>query len=249
MALAALVLGIRAAGSAEWNKTLLARRVAILGGAAIVGWLGTNPYAVITPYYFNSWVTTWRAVGTSSGPFGTVSLWDWIMAIYGYIGPLGSALALAGLIRALIGGVSTPQQRAFFLAATLSLSQVAYYGLLGKLWFVLGYLLVALALTATLALDGAIVWLQFILSRAFKHASRQISAICIALASIFLGTSASLASVNAVLELHLRRESTLLAFNNWAVQGGIPPDARVVFDDLAYLDPKVFKNARMYGGV
>jgi len=249
MAIAALFVGIRAAGPPEWNKKFIALRVAILSGTAVVGWLGTNPYAVITGYYFDSWVTTWQIVGTSGGPFGTVSFWDWIVAIYGYIGPLGSALALAGLMRAFLGGFSTPLQRAHFLAATLSLSQVAYYGLLGKLWFVLGYLLVALALTAILALDCAIVWLQFILSKVFAHASRRIAVTSVTLASLYLGTSAGLASVNTALALHLNRKSTLIALNDWATQGGIPPDARIVFDDLAYLDPKVFKKARMYGGV
>jgi len=249
MAIVALFAGIRAAGALEWDKKLVALRVAILGGAAVVGWIGTNPYAIITRYYFDSWVTTWRAVGTSGGPFGTVTFWDWITAIYGYIGPLGSALALAGLMRAFVGGLSTPRQRAHFLAATLSLSQVAYYGLLGKLWFVLGYLLVALALTAILALDCAIVWLQFILHRVFVQASRRIAVTSVALASIYLGISAGLASVNTALALHLSRRSTLIALDDWATKGGIPTDARILFDDLAYLDPKVFKNARMYGGV
>ena len=69
MATAALFLGIRAAGPHEWNKKSIARRVGILGAAALLGWLGTNPYAVITNYYFHSWVTTsatyWFAGRTS----------------------------------------------------------------------------------------------------------------------------------------------------------------------------------------
>jgi hypothetical protein len=76
MAIAALFLGIRAAGLPEWNIKVIVHRVAILGGAAVVGWIGTNPYAVITGYYFNSWVAQWRIVGASGGPFGTVSFWD-----------------------------------------------------------------------------------------------------------------------------------------------------------------------------
>lgn len=249
MAIAALFLGIRAAGLPEWNIKVIVHRVAILGGAAVVGWIGTNPYAVITGYYFNSWLAQWRIVGASGGPFGTVSFWDWMTAIYAYIGPLGSVLALAGLMRAFLGGISTSRRRAHWLAAILSLSQVAYYGLLGKLWFVLGYLLVALALTAILALDCVIAWLQCILSSLFARASRQIAAACVVLASLYLGTISALASVNNVLALQLSRKSTVIALNDWATQGGMPPGARIVFDDVAYLDPKIFKNARMYGGV
>jgi hypothetical protein len=249
MAMAALLLGIRAADPHEWDKTSIARRVGILGAAALVGWLGTNPYAAITGYYFHSWVTTWRIIGSPDGPLGTTTFWNWITAIYDHIGPLGSALAVAGLVRALLGGLSTPGQHARFLAAILSLSLIAYYALLGKLWIVLGYLLLALALTAVLALDCAIVWLQFILSNVFAHASRRIAVASVTLASLYLGTSAGLASVNAALALHLSRKSTLIALNDWATKGGLPPNARIVFDDLAYLNPKIFKNARMYGGV
>jgi hypothetical protein len=249
MAMAALFLGIRAAGPHEWDKKSIARRVGILGAAALVGWLGTNPYAAITSYYFDSWVTTWRLIGSSDGPLGTTTFWNWITAIYDHIGPLGSALAVAGLVRALLGGLATPGQHARFLAAILSLSLIAYYALLGKLWIVLGYLLLALALTAVLALDCAIAWLQFILSYVFAHASRRIAVTSVTLASLYLGTSAGLASVNAALALHLSRKSTLIALNDWATKGGLPPNARIVFDDLAYLNPKIFKNARMYGGV
>ncbi len=215
------------------NIKVIVHRVAILGGAAVVGWIGTNPYAVITGYYFNSWVAQWRIVGAAGGPFGTVSFWDWMTAIYAYIGPLGSVLALAGLMRAFLGVISTSRRRAHWLAAILSLSQVAYYGLLGKLWFVLGYLLVALALTAILALDCVIAWLQCILSTLFARASRQIAAASVVLASLYLGTISALASVNNVLALQLSRKSTAIALNDWATQGGMPPGARIVFDDVA----------------
>ena len=83
----------------------------------------------------------------------------------------------------------------------------------------------------------------------FAHASRRIAVASVTLASLYLGTSAGLASVNAALALHLSRKSTLIALNDWATKGGLPPNARIVFDDLAYLNPKIFKNARMYGGV
>jgi Dolichyl-phosphate-mannose-protein mannosyltransferase len=249
MATAALFLGVRAAGPHEWDKRSIAYRVGILGAAALVGWLGTNPYAVITSYYFHSWVAAWQVIGSPDGPLGTTTFLDWITAIYDYVGPLASALAVAGLVRALLGGLSTPDQHARFLAAILSLSLITYYALLGKLWIVLGYLLLALALTAVLALDCAVVWLQFILSMVFAHASRRIAVASVTLVSLCLGAGAGLASVNIALATYLSGKSTLIALNDWATKGGLPPNARIVFDDLAYLDPKIFKNARMYGGV
>lgn len=248
MATAALLMGIRATGAHEWDKKVIAQRVALLGAASLVGWFGTNPYAIITPYYFNSWITTWQLIGSSGGPLGTFTFWDWMKAIYDYAGPFGSALAVTGLLRALIGGFSTPKKRALFLAAILSLSQVAYYALLGKLWVMLSYLLVALPLTAFLSLDCVVTWLQFFLAKPFGRIARPIAVTSVLLASLYYGTDAVFALVNQTLQLQ-HRDSTLLALNDWASKGGIPPDARIVFDDLGYFDPKIFKNAKMYGGV
>ncbi|OKO82017.1 glycosyltransferase family 39 protein [Bradyrhizobium sp. NAS96.2] len=248
LATAALLMGIRATGAEKWDKKVIAQRVAVLGAAALVGWIGTNPYAVITPYYVQSWLAQWRIVGSSGGPLGTFTPWDWIKAIYDYVGPLGSTLAAAGLLHALIGGFSTPRKRALFLAAILSLSQIAYYALLGKLWIILGYLLVALPLMAMLSFDFVVTSLKFFLAKPFGRLARPITLTSVFLATLYLGTDHVFALVNQTLALH-HRDSTLLALNDWAAKGGIPPDARIVFDDLGYFDPKIFKNAKMYGGV
>ena len=248
LATTALLMGIRATGAHEWDKKVVGQRVAVLGAAALAGWLGTNPYAVLTPYYFQSWITQWRLVGSSGGPLGTFTFWDWIKAIYDYVGPLGSVLAVAGLLHALIGGFSTPRKRALFLAAILSLSQIAYYALLGKLWVILGYLLVALPLVAIVSFDFVVTWLQFLLTRPFGRIARPIAVAAVFLTTLYLGTARVFALVDHTLMLH-HRDSTLLALNDWAAKGGIPPNARIVFDDLGYFDPKIFKNAKMYGGV
>ncbi|MCC8967962.1 glycosyltransferase family 39 protein [Bradyrhizobium sp. Pear76] len=248
LATAALLMGIRATGAHQWDKKVIAQRVAVLGATALLGWLGTNPYAVITPYYFDSWVAQWQIVGSSGGPLGTFTPWDWMKAIYDYVGPLGSALAVAGLLHGLSGGFSTTRKRALFLAAILSLSQIAYYALLGKLWVVVGYLLVALPLMAMLSFDFVVTWLRFILAKPFGRLARPITLTFVFLATLYLGTDHVFALVNQTLALR-HRDNTLLALNDWAAKGGIPPDARIVFDDLGYFDPKIFKNAKMYGGV
>jgi hypothetical protein len=49
--------------------------------------------------------------------------------------------------------------------------------------------------------------------------------------------------------LHLSERSTVRQINRWAVERGIPPDAIILFDDLAYFDPKRFPKAQMHGGV
>ncbi|MGY4472645.1 hypothetical protein [Bradyrhizobium sp. USDA 3364] len=247
-ATASLLMGIRATGAHQWDKKVIAQRVAVLGATALAGWIGTNPYAVITPYYVQSWVTQWSIVGSSGGPLGTFTPWNWITAIYDYVGPLGSALAVAGTLYALIGGFSTPRKRGLFLAAILSLSQIAYYALLGKLWVILGYLLVALPLMAMLAFDFVVTWLEFFLAKLLGRMARPITVTSVLLATLYFGTDQVFALVNRTLELH-HHDSTLLALNDWAAKGGIPPDARIVFDDLGYFDPKIFKNAKMYGGV
>lgn len=46
----------------------------------------------------------------------------------------------------------------------------------------------------------------------------------------------------------LFHSSTYFALNKWAASA-LPPKAKILFDDLAYFDPKIFPNAKMNGGV
>jgi hypothetical protein len=52
-----------------------------------------------------------------------------------------------------------------------------------------------------------------------------------------------------VTRIYLTKKDTVIALNQWAMDGGIEEKSRVLYDDLAYFDPRVFPNVRMNGGV
>ena len=256
VALLASFIGLKAAApGVALSARSLAGRLGILGAAAAIGWLCTNPYAIITRFYIDSFISAFAQVGTADGPFGSVTMRDWLTGLYDHLGPPASFAAIAGLGYGLFGGIATPRRRAWFLAAVLSLSQVVYFGLLGKLWLMIGYLLLGLGLTAVLAFGSLQIVLGWLLLRTVKvsrfspnAAYSGAVALAVSCAVWFEGTRV-FDGVDAVLAWQIQRKSTYFALNDWAIHGGIPPQARILYDDLAYLDPDIYQKARMYGGV
>jgi hypothetical protein len=65
--------------------------------------------------------------------------------------------------------------------------------------------------------------------------------------AVVLGTPRVLQSATSTLLSASFQNSTYAALNDWAMQNGVPHDARILYDDLAYFDPKLFPNAVMFG--
>jgi hypothetical protein len=232
-------------GLAAWYRIL--GRFALLGGASLVGYFISTPYAFLDPYLFRSVVSEWSVV--RSTPYGVVTIWSWVIGIWADIGSVAAAFAASAVVLQVFLLAIGKYQKPLVLAVLLSLSQLAWYGLLGKLWVVPGYLLVAYGLMAVLSFNLLFSIVRGVGNVGFgsKGKSRAVSIIAWGSSYLVLGAlttsnlleRAALATTRRSYEL-----STQLALNRWAV-GVLPHDARILFDDLAYFDPKVFSNARM----
>ena len=256
MGLLALGWGMQAAGHQLRDWKVTTQRLTMLGSTALLGYVVSTPYAFMDPYLFKAYASAWFFQGlgaASDGPFGRVNLWTWIEAIYGHIGLLATILVVAALARVAIGAYGRRHDRAITLAAVLSVSQLLWYGGFGRLWIIVGYLLVAFALMAVLAFDTAIVVLQRVyqvglawVPRPNLVASRLATATILSIA-VVLGTPRVLQSATSTLLSASFQNSTYAALNDWAIKNGVPHDARILYDDLAYFDPKLFPNAMMFG--
>ena len=258
MALLALGWGIHATGGRIAELRTTVKRGALLGAAAIVGYAVSTPYGFLSFYLLKTLSVAWLIQGIgSASPFGEITLWSWITTLYEYIGPAASILVMATIARVAVGGfIANSSQRAFTLALVVSLSQLLWFGVAGKLWHVPGYLLVAFALMGVLCFDTAIVFCQRVLQIAFYYlpSGRKIAAglgtATILAAAIPLGAPLLInITMRGNLDLMLYRQSTYLAMNDWATQGGVPHNAKILYDDLGYFDPNLYPNARTNGSV
>ena len=134
----------------------------------------------------------------------------------------------------------------------LSLSQLLWYGGFGRLWIILGYMLVAFGLMAVLAFDTAIVVLQRLAQRgswlpANNLVGPKLATATVVSIAVLLGAPRVLQSATTTLSSASFSNSTSAALNDWAMRNGVPRDARILYDDLAYFDPSLFPNAVMFG--
>jgi len=256
MSLLALGWGVQAAGHRLSDLSITTERVVLLGATGILGYVVSTPYAFMDPYLFRALASAWqyeRLSGASEGPFGRVTMWTWIEAVYAHNGPLAAILVIAALARVAISAFGPRQNRAITLAAVLSLSQFLWYGGLGHLWIIVGYLLVASGLMAVLAFDTAIVGLRrlaqvgFARLRSGNVVGSKLATATVVIIAVLLGAPRVLQSATSTLLAVSFRNSTYAALNDWAVRNGVPRDARILYDDLAYFDPNLFPNAVMFG--
>jgi Dolichyl-phosphate-mannose-protein mannosyltransferase len=240
-ALIALTLGIH--DGLEWRKWT-SRAVLFLGGA-LFGWFIAAPYTFLDPYFMRTLLPTLRMV--SATPFDAATLPVWIRTLTEHLGQWACALAAVTLLRAAWAARAPRRDPELVLAAVIALSQILWFGNLSKVWTQIGYLLVAIGLGAVFALET------------IGLAARRITPAVLASRAILLAVPAFVGAliflprvypmIDHLLGLQLWRSSTMVALNHWASEGGIPPSSRIVFDDLAYFDPKIFPSTRMHGGV
>jgi hypothetical protein len=226
----------------RWKQYL--ERCGVLAMAGLAGWFISTPYAFVGGYYFGALYRTWGMV--KSGPFGTVNVVTWLDALHSYLGTTLSAIAIAAVLWGIVRGVSG--SRAMALAVALAVSQILYFGNVGGLWVVLGYLLVALSLLAALAADAFATALRH-LRASLGRGGAAMAAILGALALLAVIESRWYTVADTAADQRLAAHSTVYHLNAWARDGAIDPRAKIVYDDLAYFDPTVYRDVRMHGGV
>lgn len=264
MAFAALAFGLFPVGAAvrqlrsrRWPLELPIR-IGLLGGAALVAYVITTPYAFLDPFYFTSTFTL-AGIHTGNALQQNVTLASWAQTMLDYVGPIGTCLVGLVVIRGLLSAFGR-LDRTLVLAIILAASQFFWFALTGKLWHVVGYLLVAFGIMALFSFETVMVLWRYLLDNATRYlpaalagpkVARSRLATLVPMVGILGGLlhAGALQPIDYALQLHLGRRDNVYALNRWANGGGIPSGSRVLFDDLAYLDPDKVPHVRMRGGI
>lgn len=252
MGLLAMVWGLHAAKHRLRELKPLFQRTVLLGSTALLGYFISTPYVFTNSYLWRTFREVWTIQGlggTDDGPFGRITLLTWIDAIYAHIGPLAAVLVVVALIRIALELFRTPLNRAVTLAGVLSASQFVWYAGFGKYWVLVGYLVLAIGLMAVLAFDSCIVLLQRLLQLGLRSAPRlhfaasRIATVTVVSIAVLLGAPRVLQNLTVTMVLVPYRDSTQVAVNEWAIRAGVLGTDRILYDDMAYLDPSRFPNA------
>ena len=179
-------------------------------------------------------------------PFGEATLLVWFNALRSNVGNVACAAA-GGDCYALWTARDPRRDPAPLLAVVIALSQLLWFGSASKVWTVVGYLLVGIGLVALFALEAIAILARRLLPATLIPG--WVRTITVVLLGAWILIPRGIEQTNTALELHRWRHSTVMALNRWASEGHIPPKSAVVFDDLAYFDPKLFAKTRMHGGV
>lgn len=258
MALLALWLGARLTRrriSAGFARTLGAR-VLLLGGAGLVGFFISTPYAFLDRYYYRSIALTYRIVADNHLQLAeAVSLFTWGETLYDHIGPVGTTLFALSVGRAIWSnrrGIADP---APVLALTLALTQFLWYGTSVELWHIVGYLVLGYGLLSVFAFETLFVGIRRLaaaarrLPRAGIRVQRTAWVAIVAAVAVVVAAERWFVPASWAVEQHALSHSTVRAANVWAIDNDVPRNAPIVFDDLAYFDPERFPNAQLHGGV
>jgi hypothetical protein len=242
--------GLRASGQKLTEIGATIKRLAVLGVASLVGLFVTTPYAFIGDYYYRKLVDAWRVQGAAAadGPFGVITMWSWVTALYQHFGPIAVVLSALAVARIGHGIITGRHNRAFTLAFVLCLSQFMVYGS-GKYWVVVYYLLLTTALMAVLAFDALVALVRFAAQIGVGRSERRwrrllvprIAGAALLVAFIVFYVPYGLASVFQELDFQMNRASTQISLNTWFANH-VPREKTIMFDNYAYFDPAVFSH-------
>jgi hypothetical protein len=257
MAVLAVWLGLRAVSTAPRARTVrrTASRVALLGVAALIGFFVTTPYAFLDTYYARSMHLAYQTVTRDSlQQSGAGPLLTWSKALYEYVGPVGALLIAATVGRAVWAARRGTPDTPLNLTLVLALSQFLWYGAAGRLWQVVGYLLLSLGLMSVFAFESVHVATRKLVAadsplRLRPRVRRLVPAAVVGLAATALVAGRWYTPTTWELDQYASSRSTVRVANEWAVEYGVSPRAVIVYDDLAYFDRRRFPNARLHGGV
>lgn len=223
-----------------------ANRYWVLGIVSILAWFASTPYAVLGNY-FQMMSSTWSLVNAKDLGAGGVS--NWLSAFYQHFGATLSIVLAGGffwgIFRAATGKLTKPQSLALCLAA----SQFLWFATTSNVWVILGYCMLAYSILAIFAVDALVHFVRFLSTSNFPRPARLATTGAIAIVLTWHMTDRVFASTSYILGQHLRTNSTVVELDRWARKAGIPREARIIWDDIAYLDPEKFPNATMHGGL
>lgn len=219
-------------------------RILILGSGSLLGYFVSTPYAFLGPYYFKALRNVWGIV--SDSPLGGVSFLSWADGLRTHFGIGVSSLFAITVVSVLVSWFRSRNDPAAVLAVVLALSQLVWFGVTGDLWLMLGYMLVAFGLMAALSASFIAGLLDRTVGRIPR--GRWLATAGTGILLLALLEQRWYPTASHLMDLYLYRHNSVFFLNAWA-QAAIPLGSRVLHDDLAYLDPKVFPNSRMRGGV
>jgi hypothetical protein len=160
---AALLMGISAGQTfAGWLKSVLSRG-GLLTLSAFVGFILSTTYVILASYYFDSMKAALNVVTNDMfSQTKKISVFTWFTELRTSLGPTAFILLLLALARAFINGVRRTDPM-LVLGTVLAVSQFLWFASTGKLWHVLGYLILAIGIMAVFAFETvmkAIDWLS-----------------------------------------------------------------------------------------
>jgi hypothetical protein len=244
MALLALWLGARTHSVAQ-----LARRVGLLAAAALAAFFVSTPYAFVDTYYARAMRLAYGAVSRNAvDPTHPVTVLSWGRALVEYLGPVAVVLVLAAAARAVWVNRRGIVDPALVLAFVLAASQFLWYGISGRLWHVLGYLILSFGVVGVLAFETLLLGAKRLGSALPERLAPAATVAVVAVVAVF-AADRWYTPADWTVEQHLNGRSTVRAANDWAVAHGVPRSSRIVFDDLAYFDRSRFPDAELHGGV
>ncbi len=245
-ALLAVYLGLTLSAAGPIGEKVLAfvKRVFALGVISITVWLASTPYA-LGSYYLGMISSTWAAVTSSTLESGSAA--QWLAGIKDNLGLVLTVLACASLLWVLVRVLRGAGARAFLLIAVLAVSQILYFTLLSKVWVVVYYLMLGLSLLAILYA----AMIKDLFDRLFQNVNVRRVALLVLVAPVFalLLAQRSASGVGLVAKEYLRDNSTVTQLSTWADGHGLNAEDKVVWDDIAYLDPYTYPNGQMHGGL
>ena len=240
-----LVLGVYRSTGTLWSASAL-RRLAKRGAAlfllALAVYFVTTPYAFIRPDFYRMTKVVLGLMGNSW--IVPTNFTSWISSLWSHFGKWVLIPVLIDAALVLMLSLRRPCWP-LLLAITLGLSQVLWYGLNGRLWVELGYMLGAFAVIGLLA--GDFVERLASLLRRIPVFGKPAKYAVAGAAALVVFAPGWWTFVNIALSYRLTDEQTQFQIDRWAEEGNITHSARILADDVAYFDPQQFPNAYQRG--
>jgi hypothetical protein len=220
-------------------------RAAFLGIMAATGFVVTTPYVLLNDYYREMIRNNYAFFRTS--PWAQATIADWIHVFAEHLGTVLMPAMLASIAAAMVLAFREQKVRKpVVLTFIFAVSVVAWYAAFVRLWATAHYLLPAFA--ALYVLAGAMVGRGISAIANSQVAFRSIGsagAIAVVLGILWIRGDAVL---SVIADRHAAEEATPIAINAWATEH-LPHDAKIIADDVAYFDRRIFPNARLHGGL
>ncbi len=196
--------------------------------SALAGFFLTTPYAFIDTYYARSLRLAYNIVSTDSlQQEDPISLLTWTEDIYHYIGLLAAALVVLTVGRAVWSVFRRTSDHLLTLGVVLAMSQLVWYGIAGRLWHVVGYLILSFGVIALFAFETVLIGVRKLVSRAPRlRESARAQRVAWGSAVVVLCGAVALerwyTPVDYALELYASGRSSIRATNDWAIEQHVP---------------------------